>query len=87
MLVLNICKEDIKWKEVSTKSGQRNYATVVVEKRKEKDKFDNTHSVINGQSKEQRAEKSKKEYVGSGKEYVFEKKEFVNQQEAEDLPF
>ena len=49
---------------------------------------ENTHSVYNNQSKEQRAEKAKKEYCGRGKEYKFEKKEYstpVNKQEAEDL--
>ena len=66
------------------------YATIVVEKRKELDKFENTHTVYNGQTASERAEKSKKEYCGNGKEYVWEaKKEFAqNQQEAEDsLPF
>ena len=89
MIVLSIEKEAVKWKK-SVKNGKE-YATVVVEKRKEKDKYENTHSVSNSQSKEERAEKKKKEYVGSGKEYNFEKKEYlkpVNAQESEDdLPF
>ena len=88
MIVLSVEKDAIKWKK-SDKNGKE-YATIVVEKRKEKDKYDNTHSVSNSQSKEERAEKKKKEYVGSGKEYIFQKKEYngVNQQEAEDsLPF
>ena len=89
MIVLSIEKEAVKWKK-SEKNGKE-YAAVVVEKRKEKDKYENTHSVSNSQSKDERAEKKKKEYVGSGKEYTFEKKEYskaVNQQESEDdLPF
>jgi hypothetical protein len=42
--------------------------------------------VYNNQSKEERAEKAKKQYAGNGKEYNFEKKEYsspVNQQEKE----
>ena len=89
MIVLNIKKEDIKF--TAHKNGNH-YATIVVEKRKELDKFENTHTVYNGQTAPQRAEKAKKEYCRNGKEYVWEgKKEFAqNQQEAEpneDLPF
>jgi len=87
MIVLNLKKEDIKFTQ--HKNGNH-YATIVVEKRKEVDKFGNDWVIYNGQSKEQRAEKAKKEYCGNGKEYVWEaKKEFAqNQQEAEDsLPF
>jgi hypothetical protein len=89
MIVLNLKKEDIKW--AKHKNGNE-YATIVAEKRKEVDKFGNDWVIYNGQSKEQRAEKAKKEYCGNGKEYVWEgKKEFAkNQQELEpneDLPF
>ena len=88
MIVLNLKKEDIKW--TKHKNGNE-YATIVAEKRKEIDKFGNDWVIYNGQSKEQRAEKAKKEYCGNGKEYVWEaKKEFAkNQQEQEDadLPF
>ena len=82
MIVLNIKKSDIKWSK--HKNGNE-YATIVAEKRKEVDKFGNDWVVYNGQNKEQRAEKAKKEYCGNGKEYVWEaKKEFAqNQQELE----
>ena len=68
-------------------------AQQIAEKRKEIDKFGNDWVIYNGQSKEQRAEKAKKEYCGNGKEYVWEaKKEFAqNKQELEpndeNLPF
>ena len=84
MIVLNIKKEDIKF--TAHKNGNH-YATIVVEKRKELDKFENTHTVYNGQTATERAEKAKKEYCGNGKEYAYKpeaKKEFVNQQEMED---
>jgi DNA-directed RNA polymerase subunit M/transcription elongation factor TFIIS len=89
MIVLNLKKEDIKF--TAHKNGNH-YATIVVEKKKDVDKYGNDHTVYNGQTAEQRAEKAKKEYCGNGKEYVWEaKKEFAkNQQEledAEDLPF
>ena len=84
MIVLNLKKEDIKF--TAHKNGNH-YATIVVEKRKELDKFENTHTVYNGQTATERAEKAKKEYCGNGKEYAYKpeaKKEFVNQQEMED---
>lgn len=91
MIVISIAQEDIEWKPVQTKSGLKHYASLVVDKRKEKDAYENTHTVSLSQSKEERAEKAKKQYVGNGKEYNFEKKEYsspVNQQESEEiLPF
>ena len=58
MIVLNIKKEDIKF--TKHKNGNH-YATIVVEKRKELDKYENTHTVYNGQTATERAEKAKKE--------------------------
>ena len=93
MIVLNICKEDINWKEA--KNG-KNYANVATDFLKEPDDKGNTHTVWNNQSQEERAEKAKKSYCGRGKQVSFNaptaKKEFaVNQQELEpndeNLPF
>ena len=88
MIVINVEREKIQWKPVQTKTGVRHFANLVIDNLKEVDEKENTHSVYNNQSKEQRAEKAKKEYCGRGKEYKFEKKEYstpVNKQEAEDL--
>jgi hypothetical protein len=88
MIVINVEREKIQWQPVQTKTGVRHFANIVVDNLKEVDEKGNTHSVYNNQSKEQRAEKAKKEYCGRGKEYKFEKKEYskpVNQQENEDL--
>lgn len=93
MIVISIAKEDIEWKPVQTKSGLKHYASLVIDKRKDKDQYENTHTVSLSQSKEQRAEKAKKQYVGNGKEYKFAegKQEYknTNKQENEDgdLPF
>lgn len=95
MLVLNVCKEEINWKPVQTKTGVKHYANIATDYLKDVDDKGNTHSVWNNQTPEERAEKKKKNYCGRGKEYTFNaptgKKEFaVNQQEMEDkepLPF
>jgi len=62
MIVINIEKEKIQWKPVQTKTGVRHFANLVVDNLKEVDEKENTHSVYNNQSKEDRAEKKKKEY-------------------------
>ena len=88
MIVINVEREKIQWKPVQTKTGVRHFANLVVDNLKDVDEKENTHSVYNNQSKEQRAEKAKKEYCGRGKEYKFEKKEYsnsINKQENEDL--
>ena len=90
MIVLNICKQEINWKEA--KNG-KHYANVATDFLKEPDDKGNTHTVWNNQSIEERAEKAKKSYCGRGKQVSYNaptaKKEFaVNQQESEDdLPF
>lgn len=86
MLVLNVCKEEINWKEA--KNG-KHYANVVTDFLKEPDSNGNTHTVWNSQSVDERAEKAKKNYCGRGKQVSYNapaaKKEFsVNQQEMED---
>jgi len=90
MIVLNICKEEINWKEA--KNG-KNYANIATDFLKQPDEKGNTHTVWNNQSIEERAEKAKKNYYGRGKQVSYNaptaKKEFANnQQESEDdLPF
>ena len=61
MIIANICQEEVKWKK--GKNG-KHYATLTIDKRKEPDQYENTHSVSNSQSKEERAEKKKKENKG-----------------------
>jgi hypothetical protein len=90
MIVLNICKEEINWKEA--KNG-KHYANVATDFLKQPDEKGNTHTVWNNQTMDERAEKAKKNYCGRGKQVSYNaptaKKEFaINQQESEDdLPF
>lgn len=85
MIVLNIKKESIKF--TKHKNGNH-YATIVVEKKKEVDKYGNDWNVYNGQTATERAEKAKKEYCGNGKEYVWapEKKNEFNTVKVVDIP-
>lgn len=51
------------------------YCGLVVEQLKVADKFGNTHTVYESQTKEQREAKEKRNYVGNGKEFVFNKQQ------------
>ena len=83
------------------KNGEK-YYSVVVDNRKEADKFGNTHTVYDNQSKEDREAKVAKNYLGSGKEFVFNNNNapaqaaqlqqqvptrFVSQDDTDGLPF
>jgi len=93
MIVIDICLSDIPAEaRIKSEKNGKVYAKFVVDERKEKDKFDNTHSVAVNQSKEQREAKEAKVYVGSGKEYLFnqqKKADYVQLPDQDDsgLPF
>jgi hypothetical protein len=71
MIVIDICLSDIpEWSRKKANNGKV-YAKFCIAERKEKDKFDNTHTVYCNPTKEQRENKEPKCYVGSGKELVF----------------
>jgi hypothetical protein len=71
MIVIDICLSDIpEWSRKKANNGKV-YAKFCIAERKEKDKFDNTHTVYMNPTKEQREAKQDKAYVGSGKELVF----------------
>ena len=93
MIVIDICLSDIpEWARKKANNGKV-YAKFCVAERKEKDKYDNTHSVYCNPSKEQREANEPKCYVGSGKQLVFNNAPSTKQDEAfrtdsmESLPF
>lgn len=71
MIVIDICLSDIpEWSRKKANNGKV-YAKFCIAERKEKDKFDNTHTVYMNPTKEQREAKEAKHYVGNGKQLVF----------------
>jgi hypothetical protein len=78
MIVQSIDLNKIPQECITEKDGKR-WVNIVVDTRKEADQYGNTHVVYMSQSKEDRAAKKAKNYVGSGKEFKFENKT--------DLPF
>ena len=71
MIVISICLSDIPEDKITTSSNGKKYVNIVVDQRKEKDQYDNTHIVYMSQSKDERQAKVPKKYVGNGKEYTF----------------
>lgn len=82
MIVVSIDVTKIdKSKLVEGKNGQKYYSLVVDELRTP-DKYDNTHTVHQNQSKEERAAKAPKVYIGNGKEFKFNQQTAPQQQVA-----
>jgi hypothetical protein len=71
MIVISLCAEDLKPHLKKNEKNGKHYVSVVVDERKETDKFGNTHAVYISQSKEERTAKTPKQYVGNGKEFKF----------------
>ena len=92
MIVIDICLSDIpEWARKKSNNGKV-YAKFCIVERKEKDKFDNTHTVYMNPTKDQREAKEAKCYVGSGKELVFNatapaQQDAPSNEVENDLPF
>ena len=96
MEVLNICLSDIDKSKIFTAKNGKKYLSVVVTERKEVDQYGNDLVVYVSQSKDERDNKSPKNYIGNGKTYG-EKPTTAQSQESpqpqpqeeetEDLPF
>ena len=92
MIVIDVCLSDIA--EWARKKGQNGkvYSKFCVVERKEKDKYENTHTVYLNPTKEQREAKEPKSYVGSGKQLVFNapapaQQDAPRKDDFEQLPF
>jgi len=71
MIVLSIDLNKIDKSKIKAGKNGEKYYSIVVDQRREADKFGNTHTVYDNQSKEDREAKVNKNYIGSGKEYNF----------------
>lgn len=99
MIVISLCADDLKPHLTKSEKNGKYYVSVVVDERKETDKFGNTHTAYISQSKEQREAKQPKQYVGNGKEFKFNSSSPTpqettnkpqsnsNEQPVDDLPF
>jgi ribosomal protein L14 len=87
-VAVNICLTDVPKERLfkSDKTGKI-YLNIVVADRKEKDRFDNTHTVFMQQTKEERDQRKEKIYVGDGKAIEYEQRASAPITEDDDLPF
>lgn len=75
MITVSVCLSDIpKSKIVEAKNGKK-YVNLVLDERREVGQYGETHMLYMSQTKEERQNKDKKVFVGSGKEYKFEKRQ------------
>lgn len=86
MIVVSIDLTKIdKSKIVDGKNGQKYYSLVVDELRTP-DKYNNTHTVYQNQTKEERTDKVAKVYIGNGKEFKFNQQSAPHQQVQQSAP-
>lgn len=87
MIVIDICLSDIPKDKITTseKNGKK-YAKFIVDDRKEKGNYGETHSVAMNQTKEERDAKEKKIYVGNGKEFIFNNQQQTKKPDYVQLP-
>ena len=86
MIVVSIDLTKIdKSKIVEGKNGQKYYSLVVDELRTP-DKYNNTHTVYQNQTKEERTDKVAKVYIGNGKEFKFNQQNAPQQQVQQSAP-
>lgn len=79
MITVSVCLSDIPKSEIVEAKNGKKYVNLVLDERREVGQYGETHMLYMLQTKEERQNKAKKVYVGSGKEYKFEKRQ-------EDVP-
>jgi hypothetical protein len=72
MIKISICLDDIPEAKVfKSEKSQKSYVDIIINKRKETDKFGNTHTVYLSQTKDEKESGKEKIYVGNAKEIEF----------------
>lgn len=93
---ISICVSDIPKNRITTAKNGKKYLNITVDDRKAPDKYGNDVTVYLTQTKEERAAKVDKTYIGNGKKIVFNsntqpqqsaKNEQMPLPESDDMPF
>lgn len=74
MIVVSIDLTKIDKSKIKEHSNGAKYYSLTIDSKKEPDKFGNTHTVYDSQSKEERSARADKKFIGSGKEFIFSNK-------------
>lgn len=90
LISVSVCLDDLEAIQgavtKSDKNGKR-YANIVVSERREPASWGDTHTVYASQTKEERAAKAPKVFVGSGKEFTFNSTPATVEVEDDGMPF
>ena len=86
MILVSVCLSDIPKDKIKKAENGKCYCNIVVDARKEPDKYENTHTVYMSMTKEERESKDGKVYVGNGKEIVFQSSSPSTPSHVENLP-
>lgn len=70
---ISICLSDIPKEAITEATNKKKYLSIIVDKRKETDKYGNDLTVYISQSEEERKAKKDKRYIGNGKTVTFNK--------------
>lgn len=70
MIVLDICLSDIPAEKITTGKNGKKYCKMCLTEMRQRDKWGNTHTVYMSQSKEERAARVEKQWVGKGTDYA-----------------
>lgn len=92
MKVISVCLSDIPKEKINVGKNGKKYVNLVVDDKKETDKFGNDTSVYVNQTKEERNNKEVRVYVGNGKTYTFDRQPSQGggstfEDSDQDLPF
>jgi len=72
MISCSICLSDIPADKITVGKNGKKYFNFCVDSRREPDQYGQTHTMYVNQSKDERAAKQPKQYIGNGKEFVFD---------------
>jgi hypothetical protein len=95
MITASICLTDIPKEKITvSQTNGKKYLNIVIDTLKEVDDKGNTHNIWASQTKEERAAKAKKQYLGRGKDWNSGKQESKSTptpaeitEPLDDLPF
>jgi len=83
---ISICLSDIPREKIKLHENGKKYVNIICASRKEKGKYDETHTVFMSQTKEERERGAEKQYIGSGKALSSQQQQPVTPEAIDNLP-
>lgn len=74
MITISVCLSDIPKEQIVEAKNGKKYVNLVLDERREVGQYGDTHMLYMSQTKEERENKEKKVFIGSGKEWKFEER-------------